>query len=111
MNWFNQWFLRKWRWAWENRNEVETEVMSQTVVRNKARRAHSQSIAVADDDITWGDGLRITVKKMIGGYVVSFRVYDHIRDRNDDRHYIITDDSDFNLELGKIITMESIRQS
>jgi len=48
---------------------------------------------------------------MIGGTVVSFKIYDRVRDRSDSRHYIITDEQDFNTELGKIITMESMRQT
>jgi hypothetical protein len=48
---------------------------------------------------------------VIGGFVVSFRTYDRIKDRSDERHYIINDEQDFNSELGKMITMESMRQS
>ena len=50
-------------------------------------------------------------KKMIGGYVVSFRCYDRKTDRSNDRHYIITDEQEFEKELGKIITLESMKQS
>ena len=42
---------------------------------------------------------------------MSFKIYDRVRDRSDSRHYIITDEQDFNTELGKIITMESMRQT
>ena len=66
---------------------------------------------VSTSDESWGDGLRIHVKKVIGGFVVSFRYYDSKTDRHNDRHYLITDDQDFNAELGKTITMESMRQS
>ena len=68
----------------------------------------SQSV---EESPSWGDGLRINVRKVIGGSVVSFRTYDRIKDRSDERHYIITDEQDFNTELGKMITMESMRQS
>jgi hypothetical protein len=105
MKWFDRWFYRKAKWAWDNRDEMEAEVPH---IITKAGRAN-QLIAVEDD--SWGDGLRINIKKMIGGYVVSFRCYDRRTDRSDDRHYIITDTQDFERELGKIITLESMKQT
>jgi hypothetical protein len=81
--------------------------MEQDVPIHKMRG--SMQIAVADE--SWEDGLRINVKKMIGGFVVSFRCYDRKTDRNNDRHYIITDEQDFEKELGKMISLESMRQS
>ena len=100
MKWFDRWFARKWRWAYDNRDELELVVSNSTKPR---------AIGLETDD--WEDGLRITIKKMIGGSVVSFRTYDKRTDRSDSRHYIITDEQDFNTELGKIITMESMRQT
>jgi hypothetical protein len=102
MKWFDRWLVRKWRWAYDNRDEIELITSSGSI---KAR----PSQALESED--WEDGLRITIKKMIGGSVVSFRTYNRRTDRSKSRHYIITDDEDFNTELGKIITMESMRQT
>jgi len=104
MKWFDQWFARKSKWAWENRDEL----LPQDVMSNKIS---GKGLSVVESDNSWGDGLRMNVKKIIGGYVVSFRAYDRMRDRSDERHYIITDEQDFNQELGKMITMESMRQA
>jgi len=82
MKWFDRWFFRKWHWAWENKERDEFRLQ-------QAKPARSCSILAPDE--AWEDGLRIGIKKMIGGYVVSFRIYDRVRDRSDDRHYIITD--------------------
>ena len=103
MKWFDQWFVRKCKWAWDNRDIAD--------VAETSRIGSSRTTILVEEDEPWTDGLRITVKKMIGGYVVSFRYYDRIKDRSDDRNYIITDEQDFNSELGKMITMESMRQS
>jgi hypothetical protein len=103
MKWFDRWFARKWRWAYATRDEIELVALSGA----KAARPVPQDIATED----WEDGLRITIKKMIGGSVVSFRTYDRRTDRSESRHYIITDNEDFTTELGKIITMESMRQT
>jgi len=106
MKWIDRWFFRKWQWAWENRDSAEPALQSSTAINKLAGRG------IIEEDVTpWNDGLRIGIKKMIGGFVVSFRIYDRKTDRSEDRSYIITDEQDFNLELGKIITMESMRQS
>ena len=107
MKWFDRWFYRKAKWAWDNRDEMEVDISIPHHITKTGRT--NQLIAVEDD--SWGDGLRINIKKMIGGYVVSFRCYDRVRDRSDDRHYIITDTQDFERELGKIITLESMKQT
>ena len=104
MRWFDQWFVRKCRWAWENKDIIEQEITDEQITR----RLGVQLVAAEEG---WGDGLRINVRKVIGGSVISFRIYDRIKDRSDERHYIITDEQDFNSELGKMITMESMRQS
>ena len=103
MRWFDQWFFRKWRWAYDNRDGIEQE--------DRAEKLRGLQVQEVEASPSWQDGLRMNVKKVIGGYVVSFRTYDRVKDRSDERHYIITDEQDFNAELGKMITMESMRQS
>ena len=104
MKWFDRWFARKCRWAWENRDMAEIPTDCVPAI-NKLR---GQEI---EETVSWGDGLRMNVRKIIGGYVVSFRIYDRRSDRSDERHYMITDEQDFNAELGKMITLESMRQT
>ena len=109
MKWFDRWFARKWRWAWENRDQItldDCEIRMPTPSTRKARRLEQDQ-----EPMDWEDGLRIHVRKVIGGAVVTFRTYDRRTDQSESRHYIITDEQDFNSELGKIITMESMRQT
>jgi hypothetical protein len=87
MKWFDKWFTRKWRWAWENRDEIGLDPSTNST--------KPRSI-VELEETGWEDGLRINIKKMIGGSVVSFRTYDRRTDRSESRHYIITDEQDFN---------------
>jgi hypothetical protein len=102
MKWFDQWFVRKCKWAWENKHlAYETE--------HPISSMHTKQVAVEEDAHSLNDGLRINIKKVIGGSVVTFRKYDRKIDRTEDRSYIITSEQDFNHELGKIITMESMR--
>lgn len=100
MKWFDRWFKKKCIDAWSSRDEPEQYLPSVMSSKKLAREG---------EDRPWGDGLRINVKQVMGGSVVTFFCYDRNTDRHDDRHYIITDEADFNTELGKLITMESMR--
>lgn len=62
-----------------------------------------------DNDIDSDEGLNITVRKAIGGKIITFRHYDTKHDRNVWKNYVIPDDLDFERELGKMITLESMR--
>jgi hypothetical protein len=69
---------------------------------------YGQDIAVSEDRFN-SDGMRLQVYKGSGGFVVEVRNYDRKRDENKNSMYIITDEKDLGNELGKIITMESMR--
>ena len=55
------------------------------------------------------NGLRFNLYKASGGYVIEIRSYDERTDRNTNKLYVITEDKDLGVEIGKIITMESLR--
>lgn len=106
MKWLDRWFVRKWHQAWRNRDEITLDDMCEvsTGIRKPRRLGRDE------EPMDWEDGLRINIKRVIGGTVVTFRTYDRRMDQSESRHYIITDEQDFNSELGRIITMESVRQ-
>ena len=103
MKWFDRWFIRKSKWAWENKHfcDSDSAYPSESIVVGRG---------IEDDPHDLNDGLRINLKKVIGGSIVTFRHYDRKLDRNENKTYIITSEQDFNVELAKIITMESLRQ-
>jgi hypothetical protein len=55
------------------------------------------------------DGMRFTLYKASGGFVIETRSYDRRKDENVNSMYVITEEKDLGEELGKIITMESLR--
>lgn len=95
-----KWLKRRLRnWLSEHEQEV-SEVYATTT---KARAIVSRS------DVDSEDGLNITVRQAQGGKVITFRHYDRKTDRNNHKLYVIPDDLDFERELGKMITLESMR--
>lgn len=97
MKWFDRWFFRKCEWA---RNERHSEELT---------RMPSSPTPVETDQHGLCDGMSIHLKQVIGGRIVTFHRYDRKRDENNRRTYIITEDQDFERELGKIITLEALR--
>lgn len=96
MKWFKRWFANMCREAWENaRDECTAEV------------AKPSRLVARDHD--WHDNLNIAITAATGGKIVTFRRYDHKLDRSDNRVYVIPEDHNFNEELAKLITLESMR--
>ena len=104
MKWFDLWFVRKSKWAWENKYLIDGAYPGEAIASSNRVRD------IEEDPHELNDGLRINLKKVIGGSLVTFRTYDRRLDRTENKTYIITSDQDFNVELAKIITMESLRQ-
>ena len=98
MKWFNKWFAKKCQQAWEEARNDSGECISTKPAR-----------LVASSDIDSDEGLNIVVRPAIGGKIVSFRHYDRQKDRNYWKTYVIPEDLDFERELGKMITLESMR--
>jgi hypothetical protein len=69
----------------------------------------SSNRLVSRSDIDSEEGLSITVRSAIGGRIVTFRHYDRKTDRSNHKLYIVPDELDFERELGKMITLESMR--
>lgn len=95
-------FLRSWfdglvKASWDRANS-----------RNDTEGAKLPAVRARDSYESDG-GLNLQVFKAVGGKIVSFNNYDHRVDRHKRTVYIITDEQDFERELGKMITMESMK--
>jgi hypothetical protein len=103
-----KWLKRMiYRWNAEGRELYDSDdgAVPMTKSRNRVLRAGT----IGGSDIDSDDGLNITVRKAVGGKIVSFRHYDHKQDRTNYKLYVVSDDLDFDKELGKMITLESMR--
>jgi hypothetical protein len=97
MNWLKRWLARA---------VVEGHEDSDRQDRVYATAVSKLSVG---RDVESDDGLNITVRKAIGGRIVTFRHYDVKTDRHNHRLYVIPEELDFERELGKMITLESMR--
>ena len=100
MKWFKRMITRWVREDWENAKEEN---------KNMPKLSRGLTVRSNPDSIDSQTGLNITVLPAIGGKVITFRHYDRRTDDSQLRHYVIHDELDFERELGKMITLESIR--
>jgi hypothetical protein len=95
MKWFGRWLVKLAQDAQQDERDQRVYATSPKLARGS--------------DIEADEGLNIIVRKAMGGKIVTFRTYDHKTDRNNHKIYVIPDDHDFEKELGKLITLESMR--
>ena len=62
-----------------------------------------------NDSFEGDGGLTIRVHRANGGRIVAFNHYDRKTDRNYNSVYIVPEELDFERELGRMITLESMR--
>lgn len=94
MKWFDRWFSKKCQEAWESAREIKLS---------------SDCVSSPRGSLDGEDGLNMRVIKAIGGRIVSFNHYDRKTDRHYSKLYVVHDELDFERELGKLITQESMR--
>lgn len=100
ITWFNKWFAKKCAEAWDSRHDSEGLVPAKTA---------SRGLAIGGRTFDSDGGLSMQLFKAIGGRIVVFNNYHEKTDRHVRTTYIITDEQDFEKELSKIITLESLR--
>lgn len=88
------------KWGWDYNRNLREDDVPQTM-------AKASRVTARDHD--WHENLSLSITTAMGGKIVAFRRYDHKTDRHDNKIYVIPDDQDFNAELGKLITLESMR--
>ena len=72
--------------------------------------AKQTNMSVQDSYSIESQGINFNIHKASGGFIVETRNYDIKTDRRDKKLYVITEDVDLGVEIGKIITMECLRR-
>lgn len=90
-------------------NQIALDCYS--TLRRKNSNICKQADPTPPPDIISDKGFNFRVFKASGGTIVETFFYDRVRDnRNRNSLYVITEDKDLGQEIGKIITMESLKQ-
>jgi hypothetical protein len=123
MKWFDKWFYDKMRYAerqaeisypnLKNYHDYLDSVSEETHGRQPSIKL-SNSCEISEEDAhCLYDGLKIDIKRINGGYIVTFRHRGDNKSQYVDEmkrnSYIVNSDDDFNEQLGKLITMELLK--
>jgi hypothetical protein len=98
MKFFDRWFAKKVKWAWDNHNKIsgENEMVYTTANAPPQLRNSHPSKDYVDFKLWFADN---------GGYIVEFSKYDRIKDRSNSQIYIIPDGLEtLGAELTEIVT-------
>ena len=101
MKWFNDWFRRKCKEAWES-PDIHTIYSAGTnrgIVTSTPHRSGLDS-----------HGLNLNIYGADGGTVLEFRHYDHNKDRSDYALHVISQNENFEERVAQAITMEMLRK-
>lgn len=116
MKWFDRWFYNKARWCWHRANILHPDWKGeQDALDRLYRDSSSEAVLCSDSDAhRFENGLRIDIKSVMGGYVVTVRHPARESKLNYEEprvtSYLITDEQDFDLELCRILGMERLKQ-
>jgi hypothetical protein len=105
MKWFDRWFNKKVAQAMCNEPVKEEGQYYKGSISIGGSVSKSRS-----NKIDAERAIRFTVSKAQGGTIIETNCYDHVRDRNSNGLYVLTDDQDLGKMINKIITMESLKQ-
>lgn len=98
MKWFDNWFRRKCKEAWESPDQPYPSNIG-LVSASKAGRHGLDS-----------HGLNLSIYGADGGTVLEFRHYDHNKDRSDYALHVISQNENFEERVAAAISMEMMRK-
>jgi hypothetical protein len=116
MKWFDKWFAKKCKQAWESpRDESMEEEKGYTTSKGAFGLSVPNRVSIAGKTARVDEGLRsystnFALYNANGGTVVELRSYNENTDRNQNVLYVIPSDKDLGQELGHIVTMEALKR-
>ena len=107
MQWFDRWFYKQAKKAWENKDSYEEEVYI-----NKAQRGLQMGTTMSIEKSRAEGENRITfeLSTAVGGKILNVRHYDNRLDRHDSQTYVIPNGEDVGERVAKIINLEMFKQ-
>lgn len=100
MNWFDKWFAKKCKQAWENKS------------RDEIIGAKQMSIGTSMVERSRPEGenrINFELSSAVGGKILNVRHYDERKDRHDHQTYVIPNGEDIGERVAKIINLEMFK--
>jgi len=113
MKWFDRWFYRQAKKAWENKDSYEIEEESKRILSAKEKRTLNMAIggqAMIERGRAEGeDRISFELTSAVGGRILNVRRYDDRKDRHDNTTYVIPTGEDVGARVAKILNLELLK--
>ena len=112
MKWFDNWFLKKSRWAWGIPQEdyADKEQAVSNLVMSGSNRKNRGLLTKSEHNELESRGTAFTLYNANGGHVVELRHYDEKSDRMKNSLHIVPHEKDLGESLNHIITYEALKR-
>jgi hypothetical protein len=107
MKWFDRWIMKRAERLMVN-EAAQPEASQWALPSAKIKRATLSSGNSVGDSLD-SPAVRFKMFKASGGTIIETTMYDDHKDRHINGLYVITNDKDLGAEIGKILTMESLK--
>lgn len=108
MKWFDKWFYKQAKKAWENKDCYEDAAQLKERVSMKGLQLGTAMVergrAEGEDRISF------ELSTAVGGRILNVRRYDDRKDRHDSQTYVIPNGEDVGERVAKIINLEMFKQ-
>jgi hypothetical protein len=101
MKWFDNWFRRKCKEAWETPDQPTPSIYAV---------GSNSPVSISRHGGLDSHGLSLNIYGADGGTVLEFRHYDHQKDRSDFALHVISQNENFEERVAQAITMEMMRR-
>ena len=112
MKWFDRWFYKQAKKAWENKSRYEAEAEVQMKERASIKMSGLQmGTAMVERSRAEGENrISFELTSAVGGRILNVRHYDERKDRHESQTYVIPSGEDVGERVAKIINLELFKQ-
>jgi hypothetical protein len=103
MNWFDKWFAKKCKQAWENKGKFDRDELVGAKQMSISAGMVERGRPEGEDRITF------ELSSAIGGRILNVRRYDDRKDRHDHQTYVIPNGEDVGERVAKIVNLEMFK--
>ena len=115
MEWFDRWFYKQAKKAWDSKDRYEMEEESKQILSAKEKRSLNMSglqigTAMVERGAVEGqDRISFELTSAVGGRILNVRRYDERKDSHNNQTYVIPSGEDVGARVAKIINLELLK--
>jgi hypothetical protein len=106
MKWFDKWFAKKCKQAWENKSRFDRDELV-----GAKQMAIGMGTPMVERSRPEGEQrINFELSSAVGGKILNVRHYDERRDRHENQTYVIPNGEDVGERVAKILNLELYKQ-